>query len=81
MRLDTLRQTVAHEVFDCQTLLTVLSDYAYPRDKITEMLRNQIVRVKKGLYLLGEPFRRAPYSRELLANRDSIQLSHGRFGF
>ena len=32
---DALRQTVAHGVFDYQTLLTVLSDYAHPRDKIT----------------------------------------------
>ena len=67
--IDALRQTVAHEVFDYQTLLTVLSGYAHPRDKITEMLRKQeIVRIKKGLYLFGEPFRRGPYSRELLAN-------------
>jgi hypothetical protein len=67
--IDILRQTVAHEVFDYQTLLTVLSGYAYPRDKITEMLRKQeIVRIKKGLYLFGEAFRRDPYSREHLAN-------------
>ena len=67
--IDVLRQTVAHEVFDYQTLLTVLSDYAHPRDKITEMLRrHEIVRIKKGLYLFGESFRRGPYSRELLAN-------------
>lgn len=67
--IDALRQTVAHEVFDYQTLLTVLSDYAHPRDKITEMLRRQeIVRIKKGLYLFGESFQRGPYSRELLAN-------------
>jgi len=67
--IDILRKTVAHEVFDYQTLLTVLSGYAYPRDKITEMLRKQeIVRIKKGLYLFGEAYRRDPDSRELLAN-------------
>lgn len=67
--IEGLRQAVNHEVFDYQTLLTVLSGYARPRDKITEMLRRQeIVRVKKGLYLFGERFRRGPYSRELLAN-------------
>lgn len=67
--IDALRQTVAHEVFDYQTLLTVSPDYTHPRDKIKEMLhRRAIVRIKKGLYLFGEPFRRVPYCRELLAN-------------
>lgn len=67
--IDALRHAVAHEVFDYQTLLSVLSGYARPRDKITAMLRRQeIVRVKKGLYLFGERYRRRPYSRELLAN-------------
>ena len=67
--IQALRQAVEYEVFDYQTLLTVLSRYARPRDKITEMLRRkEIVRVKKGLYLFGEDFRRKPYSRELLAN-------------
>jgi len=67
--IQALRQAVEHEVFDYQTLLTVLSAYARPRDKITGMLRrSEIVRVKKGLYLFGEGFRRKPYSRELLAN-------------
>jgi hypothetical protein len=67
--IQALRQAVEHEICDYQTLLTVLSGYARPRDKITEMLRHsEIVRVKKGLYLFGEGFRRKPYSLELLAN-------------
>jgi len=67
--IEALRKAVDQEVFDYQTLLTVLSGYARPRDKITEMLRRQeIVRVKKGLYLFGEHHRHKPYSRELLAN-------------
>lgn len=67
--IQALRQAVEHEVFDYQTLLTVLSEYARPRDKITGMLRRQeIVRVKKGLYVFGDGFRRKPFSRELLAN-------------
>jgi hypothetical protein len=67
--IQALRQAVEHEIFDYQTLLAVLSGYARPRDKITAMLRRQeIVRVKKGLYLFGKAYRRRPYSRELLAN-------------
>ncbi len=40
-----------------------------PRDKITDMLRSGIiVRIKKGLYVFGDSYRRYPYSKELLAN-------------
>ena len=67
--IEALRQAIRHETFDYQSLMAVLSGYARPRDKITEMLRRgEIVRVKKGLYLFGERYRRRPYSRELLAN-------------
>lgn len=67
--IEALRQAIRHETFDYQTLMALLSGYARPRDKITGMLRRgEIVRVKKGLYLFGEQYRRRPYSRELLAN-------------
>jgi len=57
------------EEFDYQTLLDVLKDYSRPRDKITDLIRkNIIIRVKKGLYVLGDEYRRNPYSKELLAN-------------
>jgi len=37
--------------------------------KISAMLaKGDIIRVKKGLYILGEPLRRRPFCRELLAN-------------
>ena len=46
-----------------------LRAYARPRDRVTTLLREQaIVRVKKGLYVFGPTYRRAPYSREVLAN-------------
>lgn len=64
-----IRKHIPHEEFDYQTLLGVLTDYAHPRDKITDLLRKKvIIRVKKGLYVFGEDYRRVPYSRELLAN-------------
>jgi len=57
------------EEFDYQTLLDILKEYSRPRDKITDLIRKGIIiRVKKGLYVLGDHFRSRPYSRELLAN-------------
>ncbi|MBC8019556.1 MAG: hypothetical protein H7X83_13720 [Verrucomicrobia bacterium] len=66
---DQLRQAIPFEEFDYQSLLDSLRGYAYPRKKITSLLRKgEIIRVKKGLYLFGEGQRRSPYCRELLAN-------------
>lgn len=68
--MDTpLRKRIASEEFDYQTLLDALEGYLHPRDKITGLLRKGvIVRVKKGLYVFGDDYRRRPCSRELLAN-------------
>jgi len=64
-----LRQLIPREEFDYQTLLSYLQGYDYPRDKITDLLRKGvIIRVKKGLYVFGELYRRRPVSREVLAN-------------
>ena len=64
-----MRRNVGGEVFDYQVLLDALAEYRKPRDKITRLLAGEvIVRVKKGLYCFGEPFRREPLSREYLAN-------------
>ncbi len=67
--MESIRKQIPHEEFDYQTLLHSLSQYSRPRDKITALLRKGvIVRVKKGLYIFGEDYRRQPYSREILAN-------------
>lgn len=67
--IEPLQHRFPREEFDYQTLLDVLKDYARPRDKITDLIRKGIIiRVKKGLYVLGDRFRTRPYSRELLAN-------------
>ena len=68
-----LRQQIERDVFDYQQLTACLSAFNKPRDKIRRLLASgEIVRIKKGLYAFGEPFRQAPISRELLAN-----LIHG----
>jgi len=56
-------------VFDYQTLMLGLSGYASPRDKVTDLLRKGIIiRLKKGLYVFGEAYRRTLISREVVAN-------------
>lgn len=60
---------VPQTIFDYQYLTSFLRQYASPRDKITRMLRSkEIMRVKKGLYVLGDHLRRKPLLREELAN-------------
>lgn len=64
-----VRTRIQPEIFDYQILIDALNDLSAPRDKITELLRQGvIVRVKKGLYVFGDRYRRRPYSMELLAN-------------
>lgn len=67
--IEIIRNHIPHEEFDYQTLLDSLNDYARPRDKISDLLQKGIIiRVKKGLYIFGDEYRRRPYSREILAN-------------
>ncbi len=64
-----LLKSIPYEEFDYQTLLDAVHGYAQPRMKISAMLaKGDIVRVKKGLYILGDSLRRRPFCRELLAN-------------
>lgn len=66
---EDLRQAIPFEEFDYQALMGALAGYARPRDKVTDLLaKGIIIRVKKGLYIFGEKWRRKPYSREILAN-------------
>jgi len=67
--VEELRRRIPGEEFDYQALLDGLREYDRPRDKITDLLRQgDIIRVKKGIYVFGERYRRRPFSRELLAN-------------
>ena len=57
------------EEFDYPALMSALSAYANPRDKATALFRQGVVvRVKKGLYIYGDDYRKRPFCRELLAN-------------
>ena len=67
--IQTIRKQISQEEFDYQTLLDCLKGYARPRDKISDLLRKgSIIRIKKGLYIFGDEYRRSPFSREILAN-------------
>ena len=67
--IEQIRKRIEYEEFDYQTLMNCLEGYSRPRDKLSDLLRKKdIVRIKKGLYIFGDNYRRRPYSREILAN-------------
>lgn len=64
-----IRDLARTDVLDYQQLVSSLREYAKPRDRIGALLADgSLVRVRKGLYVLGERYRRSPLSREVLAN-------------
>lgn len=73
MRIDEIRNRVENEEIDYVMLMSMLSGYSNPRDKISRLIRaGDLVRVKKGLYVFGPKAARGPFSLETLAN-----LMHG----
>jgi predicted transcriptional regulator of viral defense system len=54
---------------DFATLETVLSEYRYPRDKVSQMEKNgELIRLKKGVFVVSPNIHRMIISRELVAN-------------
>lgn len=69
MNFERFRQEVKVEVFDYQLLANYLKELKKPRDKISALVaEGKIIRVKKGLYVFGEDWRRAPLNLEMVAN-------------
>lgn len=69
MHIMQLRKLLGREEIDYQYLLSALSNYRCPRDKITTWLKSgELIRIKKGLYIFGKNTAFKPYSQELLAN-------------
>ncbi|HEY3333281.1 MAG TPA: hypothetical protein VGK19_24815 [Capsulimonadaceae bacterium] len=67
--LAELRDKVTQEVIDVLVLTDVLRRYRKPADRTARMVNDgDIVRVRKGLYVFGPPFRRQVIVREQLAN-------------
>lgn len=69
MGFERFRQETRLEIFDYQYLANYLKNLKKPRDKITSLVsEGKIIRLKKGLYIFGEKWRRAPLSLEVIAN-------------
>lgn len=69
MSLQALRRAVSGEIFDYQLLTYYLRDVKYPRAKIGRLLKSgEIIRIKKGLYVFGEIWRKGGISLEVAAN-------------
>lgn len=64
-----LRKKSPTEEFDHNLLMDCLKDYKQPYKKVTRLLATEeIIRVKKGLYVFGKEHAKEPYSTEVLAN-------------
>lgn len=64
-----ISRSLGQDIVDYQQVVSMLGDYAKPRDRISALLeKGDLVRVRKGLYVLGERYRRGPVVREQLAN-------------
>lgn len=64
-----IREQVQSDVLDYQQVMSCLKDYAKPRDRISRLIsEGSLIRVRKGLYVFGDRYRRAPICREVLAN-------------
>ena len=71
--MNDLRRRIGREEFDYPALMAALSEYSNPRARVTTLLRRgEIVRVKKGLYVLGDLHSRRPYS---LNQGDTVEAS------
>lgn len=68
MSFDSLRRDLKGEVFDYQMLISYLKWLKKPRDKISALVaEGKIIRLKKGLYVFGEEWRRSPLCLEMIA--------------
>lgn len=69
MDIHEIRHLAKREEIDYLFLMNSLKEYRQPRNKIQALLKAEdLVRVKKGLYIFGERARQEPYSKEVLAN-------------
>jgi predicted transcriptional regulator of viral defense system len=69
MDFDQFRRETAAEIFDYQYLAYYLKDLKKPRDKVASLVtEGKLIRVKKGLYVFGENWRKNPLSLEMIAN-------------
>ncbi|NGX42766.1 MAG: hypothetical protein K940chlam7_01053 [Chlamydiae bacterium] len=69
MGILALRQKCRGEELDYGFLMDYFKKYRAPRSKIMRLIRSgELIRVKKGLYVFGDLYRKQPVHRGLLAN-------------
>jgi hypothetical protein len=67
--LATLLDKAPSEELDYGFVMSCLATYKNPRVKLHHLLKiGALVRIKKGIYLIGKKFAKRPYSPEVLAN-------------
>lgn len=65
-----MRNKSQGEELDYTFVMDCLKEYRSPRAKLTSLLKKgNIIRVKKGLYLFGDDYRKELYSQEVIANK------------
>ncbi len=68
MAIEQIRAGISGEVFDYVHLMHELRAYSKPRDLVSRLLRQgKIIRIRKGLYVFGDLWRRQVLSSESLA--------------
>lgn len=69
MNIYQLAKSASRAEIDYLELMSLLRDYARPRDKVRRLLQSgELIRVKKGLYVLNPAITGTAYNRESLAN-------------
>lgn len=69
MGFNAFRREIKTEVFDYQVLASYFKGLKKIRDKVSSLVaEGKIVRIKKGLYVFGESWRRSPLDLGVIAN-------------
>lgn len=67
--IEHIRSVIDQDIFDYTQLMLALTEYRKPRDLLTSLMKEgRIVRIRKGLYIFGDSYRRRPIPTEMLAN-------------
>lgn len=67
--IETIRSTIPEEIFNFTQIASALNDYSKPKDALSALLRKEeIFRVRKGLYVFGDFWRKKQINHRMLAN-------------
>lgn len=70
MRIHEIRKKAGQDELEYTFLMDCLKNYKSPRAKLTRFLKSgELIRVKKGMYLVGKDYRQNTVSLELFANK------------